>query len=211
MELFGCKPRFSTVLHPEGNSLVERLNQSLKKMLTHVSQKHPKQWHKLLPIVLWCIRESRNDTLGVSLIMMVMGRNPANPLKLLRDTWSGENQLPQTTGKSVSEFLKKLHAQIQEIHDFADEHATVEQQRYTNQYNKRAVDKHFQVRKQVIVLIPDSTNKFIRQWQGPGTILSVKSPYTYLVELEQGQRRWLHANKLRPYHARVNALVGNCA
>jgi len=33
----------------------------------------------------------------------------------------------------------------------------------------------------------------------------------YLVELEQGQRFWLHANKLRPYHARVNALIGNCA
>ena len=32
----------------------------------------------------------------------------------------------------------------------------------------------------------------------------------WAVELEQGQRRWLHANKLRPYHARVNALIGNC-
>ena len=68
MELFGCKPRFSTVLHPEGNSLVERLNQSLKRMLTHVSQKYPKQW--------WCIRESRNETLGVSPFMILMGRNP---------------------------------------------------------------------------------------------------------------------------------------
>jgi len=47
MELFGCKPKFSTVLLPEGNSLVERMNASLKKMLAHVSQKYPKQWHKL--------------------------------------------------------------------------------------------------------------------------------------------------------------------
>jgi len=31
MELFGCKPTFSTVLHPEGNSLVKRMNASLKK------------------------------------------------------------------------------------------------------------------------------------------------------------------------------------
>jgi len=39
----------------------------------------------------------------------------------------------------------------------------------------------------------------------------VKSPYSYLVDLEQGQCRWLHANKLRPYHARVNPLIGNRA
>ena len=60
-------------------------------------------------------------------------------------------------------------------------------------------------------MIPDSTNKFLSRRQGPGTVVSVKSPYSYLVELEQGQCRWLHANKLRPYHARVNALIGNCA
>ena len=110
MELFGCKPRFSTVLHQEGNSLVERMNASLKKMLAHVSQKYPKQWHKLLPIVLWCMRESRNETLGVSPFMMIMGCNPANPLKIRKDTWTGENQLLQTVGKSVSEFLAELQA-----------------------------------------------------------------------------------------------------
>ena len=38
-----------------------------------------------------------------------------------------------------------------------------------------------------------------------------KIPIFIFVELEQGQCRWLHANKLRPYHARVNALIGNCA
>jgi len=211
MELFGCKPRFSTVLHQEGNSLVERMNASLKKMLAHVSQKYPKQWHKLLPIVLWCMRESRNETLGVSPFMMIMGCNPANPLKIRKDTWTGENQLLQTVGKSVSEFLAELQTQIQEIHDYAANHADVEQQRYTDQYNKRAVDKHFQIGQQVIVLIPDSTNKFLSRWQGPGTVVSEKSPYSYLVELQQGQCRWLHANKLRPYHARVNALIGNCA
>ena len=101
MELFGCKPRFSTVLHPEGNSLVERMNASLEKMLARISQKYPKQWYKLLPFVLWCMRESRNETLGVSPFMMVMGCNPANPLKILKDTWTGENQLPQTVGKNL--------------------------------------------------------------------------------------------------------------
>ena len=109
------------------------MNASLKKMLAHVSQKYPKQRHKLLPNVLWCMRESWNETLGVSPFMMVMGRNPDNPLKILKDTWTGENQLPQTVGKSVSEFLAELQTQIQEIHDYADDHADVEQQRYTDQ------------------------------------------------------------------------------
>ena len=37
VKLFGFSPRWSTPLHPEGNSLVERLNQSVKRML-HTSR-----------------------------------------------------------------------------------------------------------------------------------------------------------------------------
>ena len=42
--------------------------------------------------------------------------------------------------------------------------------------------------------------------------METRSPYSYLVELEGGQKRLLHANKLRAYHSRINeALVNNCA
>ena len=47
---------------------------------------------------------------------------------------------------------------------------TVEQQRYTDQYNKRAVDKHFQIGQQAIVLIPDSTNKFLSRCKDRGQL-----------------------------------------
>ena len=79
-------------------------------------------------------------------------------------------------------------------------------------YNKRAVEKRFEVGQRVIVLLPDTTNKLLSRWQGPGIVVDVRSPHSYLIELEGGQRRWLHANKLRSYYARVNeALINNCA
>ena len=212
LELFGCSPKWSTPLHPEGNSLVERMNQSVKKLLAHVCKTHPKQWHKMLPLVLWCIRESRNETLGVSPFMMVMGRNPSNPLSLIKESWSGDNPLYQPAGKTVTEYLTELQSNVKDIHSCAEKHANQEQQKYVDHYNKRAKDKHFKIGQQVIVLIPDSTNKHLSRWQGPGTVIDVKSPYSYLIELDQGQRRWLHANKLRPYHSRVNELlINNCA
>ena len=212
LEMFGCSPIWSTPLHPEGNSLVERLNQTVKKTLAHVCRLHPKQWYKMIPLVLWSIRESTNQSLGTSPFMMVMGRNPSNPLSLIKDTWAGTNPIPHPAGKTVSEYLMDLQAKLKEIHDLANQHTIQEQQRYVDHYNKRAVDKHFSVGQQVIVLIPDSAKKMVSRWQGPGTIIECRSPYSYLVELDQGQRRWLHANKLRPYHARVQeVLINNCS
>jgi len=84
--------------------------------------------------------------------------------------------------------------------------------KYEDYYNRRAGVKEMKIGEQVIVLLPDSTNKLLSIWQGPGLIVDFKPPHSYLLELDGGQRRWLHVNKLRRYHARVQSiLVGNCA
>ena len=154
------------------NKLVERLIQTVKKTLAHVCRLHPKQWHKMIPLVLWSIRESINQTLGTSPFMMGMGRNPSNPLSLIKDTWTGIDPvtLPAGNRKTVTEYLTDLQAKLKEIHDLAEQHTKQEQQRYVDHYNKTAVDKHFTVGQQVIVLIPDSTKKMISRWQGPGPL-----------------------------------------
>jgi len=99
LEMFGCSPICSTPRHPEGNSLVEGLNQTFKKTLVHICKSQPKQGHRLIPLVLWSIRESRNQTLGTSPFMMTMARNPRNLLSLIKETWSGKNPLLHTAGK----------------------------------------------------------------------------------------------------------------
>ena len=202
MNELGCTPRFSTALHPEGNSLVERLNQSVKKMLHHVVRDKPKQWTKLLPYVLWCIRESRNETLGTSPFAMVYGRLPVTPLDMLVESWEGHSELPATFGRSPVEILSELQQTLEHIHDEARTHSEREQRRHATFYNLKAKDKHFDVGQMVIVLLPDSTNKLMSRWQGPATVVEMKSPYSYLIELPGGQRRVLHANKLRSYHVR---------
>ena len=67
----------------------------------------------------------------------------------------------------------------------------------------RARDKHFQEGDQVIVLAPDNMSKGGNRWQGPGTVVKVKSPYSYLIDMGQGNIRHVHANKIRRYMARV--------
>ena len=70
--------------------------------------------------------------------MMVMGRNPGNPLSLIKETWSGVYLLAHPAGKTVTEYLTEMQANLKEIHDFAATHALQEQQKYVDHYNKRA-------------------------------------------------------------------------
>ncbi|GBN61457.1 Pro-Pol polyprotein [Araneus ventricosus] len=61
----GSSPRFSTPLHPESNGLVERFNQTLKKMLHHFILEEPHSWHTKILFVLGAYREVPNSTTGV--------------------------------------------------------------------------------------------------------------------------------------------------
>ena len=120
--------------------------------------------------------------------------------------------MPAAFRKPPEQLLVELQQNLKAIHEQANSHAKREQGRYVRNYNLKSCDKQFVVGQQVIVLLPDTNSKLMSRWQGSATVIEIKSPYSYLIELDGDQRRVLHANKLRPYRARVNdALISHCA
>ena len=53
--------------------------------------------------------------------------------------------------------------------------------------------KKFEVGDMILVLMPDSTNKAVALWQGPGAITARLLPDSYRVALDTGVVRTLHA------------------
>jgi len=84
--------------------MVERFNQTCKNMLSHVVQEHGRQWHRYVPFIVWALREVPNATTGVSSYMLVYGLIPRGPLAVLKETWTGERELPPDLGRSVEEY-----------------------------------------------------------------------------------------------------------
>jgi len=95
---------------------------------------------------------------------------------------------------------------------YADYYSDIEQKRYADHYNLRSTDRKFQLGDKVSVLALDLGGaKLYSRWQGPGTIVEVKSPNSYIIEID-GERRHIHTNKVRKYNERIEqALVSNCS
>jgi len=87
--------------------------------------------------------------------------------------------------------------------DWAEVHARHGQEVYVHNYKLRSRDKHFNEGDTVIVLNDEASGKFSKRWEGPATVLRVKSPYSYMVDMGDGRVRHVHANKLRKFNARV--------
>jgi len=58
--------------------------------------------------ILWALREAPNDTTNVPPWLMAFGRLPRGPLSILKDTWTGTEELPFNLGKGTAEYLQDL-------------------------------------------------------------------------------------------------------
>ena len=131
--------------------------------------------------------------------MLLYGRLPEGPLAILKDSWAGELELTPNLVKSVAAYLQELKENLEISADFATNHAKAEQASYAEYYNRRIKDKHFNVEEKVLVLAPNSSNKIYSRWHGPCTIMQLRMPYSYVVDMEDGSWRLLHVNRIRRF------------
>ena len=135
-------------------------------MLHHVIQQHGRQWHRIVPLVVWALREVPNSTTGVSPYMLVYGRVPRGPLTVLRESWANNQDVQADLGKPVEKYMTDLRRRIQQAADWATLHAQHGQELYAHHHNLRSRDKHFTEGEQVIVLDDTATGKMSKRWQG---------------------------------------------
>jgi len=207
MKRIVISPRFHTPGYAAATGLVERAVQSVKNTISKVASENPRKWTAYLPFVMWALREVPNETTGVAPYLLVYGRMPRGPLAILRETWMGDRELPIGFGKIAEKFLEELKDNLMAAQKYASEHTQKSQDHYVHYDNLRSREKSFVVGEKCLILRPDSTSsRAFSRWRGPAEVVEIKSPHSYIVELDGG-RHHLHANHLRKYHVRIDEAV----
>ncbi|GFQ84326.1 retrovirus-related Pol polyprotein from transposon opus [Trichonephila clavata] len=65
---------------------------------------------------MFAYREVPHSTTGVSPYQLVNGRLPNGPLKLLKEVWAGDKEIPTVSSKSVEEYLRDLTEKLKQAH-----------------------------------------------------------------------------------------------
>ena len=124
----------------------------------------------------------------------------------MRKSWCEEREFPVNLGKNATEFLRELHNKLKIAKTYATSHTERKQNRYVSRYNLGSKDRHFDVGKQILIFSQDSTSSHMfSKWTVPATVIEVRSPYSYIVELD-GVRKHFHANKLRKFYVRIDSV-----
>ncbi|GFW95721.1 retrovirus-related Pol polyprotein from transposon 17.6 [Trichonephila clavipes] len=146
-----------------------------------------------------------NTTTGVSPFRLLYGREARGPLAILKSSWAGEIHLPTNISQSAVDYLQEMKINMEKAAESASLTAAQKQKAYGDYFNKRSSVKNFSIGEQVVLLIPNSSNKIYARWTGPGEIIQHHPPHSYKVKLSDGTVRHVHVNKIRKYHPRALA------
>ena len=84
MKMLDITQVHNTIYHSQSNGVIERLNKTIKNMLSKVTVDHEDKWHEYLPLVLFAYNSSKHESTGFSPFEPMFGQNPASPLKNLK-------------------------------------------------------------------------------------------------------------------------------
>ena len=76
--------------HPQSQGALERFHQTLKNMLQAYCLQEKRKWDEGLPLLLFAVRESVQESLGFNPFELVFGHIPRGPMKLFKEVWLAE-------------------------------------------------------------------------------------------------------------------------
>lgn len=206
MQLFhkqlGISAIKTTPYHPQTDGLVERFNQTLKRMLQRFVNDTGKDWDRWLPFLLFAYREVPQASTGFSPFELLYGWDVQGLLDLLRKSWEGPST--SQSDRSVVQYILEMRNRLAEYQEEAKVNLREAQRKQKTWYDLNARNREFLPGQKVLLLLPSSTNKLLRKWQGPYLILRKMGPVTHEVHHpdKKKPKQTYHMNLLKAWKER---------
>lgn len=194
----------SSAYHPESQGALERFHQTLKSMMRKFCQESNKEWDEGLPLLLFAVRETPQESLGFSPCDLVFGHTVRGPLRLLKDKWLSDSPQPaHNLLDYVSVFRERLH----NVCDLARENLSQAQLKMKRRFDKKSESREFQHGDKVLVLLPLPGSSLQSKFSGPYVVERKISDTDYVIGTPDRKRktRVCHVNMIKKYYSRESS------
>lgn len=182
-KLLTIEHKFSSAWHPESQGALERFHQTLKSMLRTYCLETGKEWDDGIPLLLFAIRETVQESLGFSPADLIFAHTVRGPLRLLREELLCESCVPTSVLDYVSEFRERL----QHACKFAQAQMGSVQAKMKERFDEKSVRRAFSAGDEVLVLLPVVGSALQARFTGPYVVDSKLSETNYVIRLEMGK------------------------
>lgn len=132
-------------------------------MLCKTASEEGKDWDRLVPYLLFTYREVPQESTGFSPFEMLYGREVHGPLDVLREIW----ECDKWSDLNVVSYIMLIRKRLEKMWTEAQQSKEAAQTCQKAWYDKTACERSFQLRDEVLVLLPTSESKLTAQYRGP--------------------------------------------
>ena len=168
-------------------------------MLKTYCMETEKQWDDGVPLLLFAMRDSVQESLGFTSFELVYGHSVRGPLQLLK-----ERLLCEDTQTNVLEYVSTFRERMHKAWEVARQNLSDSQERMKSWYDRKSKERTFGEGDEVLVLLPIVGHSLQARFSGPYTIAKKIGDVDYVVKTpdRQKKRRVCHVNMLKKYVAR---------
>ncbi|KAM7370275.1 hypothetical protein PAMP_011541 [Pampus punctatissimus] len=194
----GVRKSHTTPYHPMGNGSVERFNRTLGGMIRALPPVEKADWPRRLQTLTFVYNCATHETTGYPPFYLMFGRVPRLPVDVLFRT-----VLHDSAVTSYDKYAACLANDLKEAMVIAQDHATNEQKRHAQLYNRKVKGSNINIGDRVLLANRKDRGKkkLADRWES--TIYTVvdmnPETHTYRVcDTVSGQEKVIHRNLLMP-------------
>ena len=150
-------PLFITPYHPMGIGRCERLHSTLNACLKKLCIDKPRDLDRYLIPTFFALREISSDRSGFSAFELLYGRQVRGPLAFLRDLWGDKSLVDENS--TLYQYVLELQQKFQECAKNTVKNTEISVQKYKIYFDLKSPDSQFAAGDEVLLLLPDTTNK----------------------------------------------------
>ena len=191
----GIKQYKSSAYHPESQGALERFHQTLKNMIRSYCFDTEKDWDEGIPLLLFAVRESVQESLGFSPFELVFGHTVRGPLKLLKEEFLSDDDSSLNLLQYVFDFKNRLSKAC----EAARSNLKSAQSKMKLHHDENAQDRNFEPGDKVLALLPIPGRPLQARYYGPYTVDKKLSDVNYIVNTPGRRKRkqLCHINMLK--------------
>lgn len=189
----GIRHSPTTAYHPAANGLCERVNKTIKQMMTLMTAEGEK-WADILPYAVFCYNTGYQESVQQSPFFLVYGRDPILPL----DVVFNRQELAEL--QDASNYTALVHERLSSARKLAADNIKLAQERQKLYFDRGRKDVILEKGQLVLLRSPPVGLKGSRKFTGPFRVVARLSPVNYEIETEDSS--WsdvVHIEKLKPY------------
>ncbi|XP_076062488.1 uncharacterized protein LOC143037816 [Oratosquilla oratoria] len=198
LKLLGIKQTLSTAYHPQSQGALERFHQTMKSMIRKFCCEEDRDWDEGLQFLLFAIRETPSESLGVSPFELLFGRKVRGPLKVIKDHLIS---LPSTKLVTVNNYITSLKSNLDKVRSFAKTNLAHAQSVMKTNFDSKALVREFKEGDLVLAYIPISGSPLGAKYHGPYKISKKLSDSNYIISTPDRRKatQHIHVNLIKPY------------